>query len=275
MKKILGLIMAAVLAVSLAGCSTTQSSGVAPVSSSQVSSSAASSAENVELTIAAAASLTDVTKELATEYKTTAPNVTLTFTYGSSGALQTQIEQGAAADIFISAAKKQMDALEKESLLQEGTREDLLENKVVLITPKDSTLNIKSFDDLATDKVKKIALGDPASVPAGQYAQQVFTTLKSWDTVKAKANLGTDVRQVLTWVESGNVDCGVVYATDAATSDKVKVVCEAPAGSCDKVIYPVSVLKDSKSVDASKSFITFLKSDKAAAIFKKYGFVMA
>lgn len=265
MKKVGSLLLAAVLAVSMAGCSTSQSS----------SSAAYSAAPKVELTIAAAASLTDVSKDIAKAYKKEAPNVTLTFTYGSSGALQTQIEQGANVDIFMSAAKKQMDALQKENLLQTDTREDLLENKVVLITPKDSKSGIKSFDDLATGKVTKIALGDPASVPAGQYAQQVFTTLKTWDTVKPKANLGTDVRQVLTWVESGNVDCGVVYETDAATSSKIKVVCEAPAGSCDKVIYPVAALKSSKNIDAAKSFMKYLKSSKAVALFKKYGFAMA
>jgi molybdate transport system substrate-binding protein len=262
MKKILSLFVGLCMVASLAGCS----------SAGKGSSSAASSAPPAELTIAAAASLTDVTKEIATDYKKVAPNVTLTFTYGASGALQTQIEQGANVDIFMSAAQKQMDSLEKENLLATGTREDLLENKLVLITPKDSKLGIKSYDDVAGSKITKVALGDPASVPAGQYAQQVFTTLKSWDTVKAKVNYGTDVRQVLTWVESGNVDCGVVYSTDAATSKNVTVVCEAPAGSCDKIVYPVAVLKASQNSDAAKAFLTYLKTSPSSAVFKKYGF---
>lgn len=262
MKKIISIALAAGILL-LSGCSLNKSG--------QSSSSSAPAS----LTVAAAASLTDVTKEIATDYKKLQPNVTLTFTYGSSGALQTQIEQGAPVDVFMSAATKQMDALDKENLIDTSTRKNLLENKLVLITPKNSTLGIKSFSDVSGDKVKTVALGDPKSVPAGQYAQQVFTTLNTWDKVKAKANLGTDVRQVLSWVESGNADCGVVYATDAATSKNITVVCEAPAGSCDPVIYPVAALKSSKQAAAAGSFIKYLQTKRAAAIFEKYGFTMA
>jgi molybdate transport system substrate-binding protein len=151
---------------------------------------------------------------------------------------------------------------------------NLLENKLVLITPKNSTLGIKSFNDLANANVKKIAIGDPASVPAGQYAQQVFTSLKITDKVKSKLNQGTDVRQVLTWVESGNVDCGIVYLTDAKTSTNVAVVCEAPAGSCSKVVYPVAVLKTSKQAAAAESFIKYMQTSEIATLFKNYGFTV-
>ena len=266
MKKILCVLLAAGM-LTVAGCS--------PNTSSSSASSKSSSAQPVSITIAAAASLTDVTKDIATQYKKIAPNVTLTFTYGASGALQTQIEQGAPVDVFMSAAAKQMDALDKEGLIDSGTRINLLENKLVLITPKNSTLGIKSFNDLAAANVKKIAIGDPASVPAGQYANQVFTNLKIADQVKSKINMGTDVRQVLTWVESGNVDCGVVYATDAKTSDNVTVICEAPAGSCDKVVYPVAVVKSSKQATAAEDFIKYMQTSNAAALFTKYGFTMA
>ena len=269
MKKFLCMLLAASM-VSLFGCASNTS---ASSSASSVPSSSAKA--EINLTVAAAASLTDVTKEIATQYKKEAPNVTLTFTYGSSGALQTQIEQGAPVDIFMSAAKKQMDALDKKKLIDTGTRKDLLENKVVLITPKNSTLGIKSFNDLADAKVKKIAVGDPKSVPAGQYADQVFTSLKISDKVKSKLNLGTDVRQVLTWVESGNVDCGVVYSTDAKTSKNVTVVCEAPAGSCDKVVYPVAVVKNSKQPAAAADFIKFMQSAEITALFTNYGFTIA
>ena len=202
MKKIFCIILAAcAYTLSLAGCKAGTSSS---------SSAASPAAPKTTVTVAAAASLTDVSKEIAAAYKKAQPNVALTFTYGASGTLQTQIEQGAPVDIFMSAAAKQMDALESKNLIDKSTRVNLLENKVVLITPKGSALGIKSFADLASAKVKKIAVGDPASVPAGQYAEQVFTSLKIADKVKSKLNLGTDVRQVLTWVESGNVDCGVV-----------------------------------------------------------------
>lgn len=275
MKKLLCMILAASM-LSLAGCkagapSSSAASSAPSPSSTPVSSSTAA---NASLTIAAAASLTDVTKEIATQYKKANPNVTLTFTYGSSGALQTQIEQGAPVDIFMSAASKQMDALIKKNLIDTSTRKNLLENKVVLITPKNSTLGIKSFNDLTNSKVKKIAVGDPKSVPAGQYAEQVFSSLKISDKIKSKLNLGTDVRQVLTWVESGNVDCGVVYSTDAKTSTNVAVVCEAPAGSCSKVVYPVAVVKNSKQAAAAKDFLKFLQTSEIATLFKNYGFAV-
>lgn len=270
MKKVLCFILALSMALFFAGC-TTQKTG----SSSAATSTTSAAVQNVELTVAAAASLTDVSKELATAYQTVAPNVKLNFSYGASGTLQTQIEQGSPIDVFLSAATKQMDALDKEGLLQDGTKTKLLENKVVLIVPKNSALGLTSFNDLASDKVKKVAIGDPASVPAGQYAQTALTNLKIWDTVKAKSNLGTDVRQVLTWVESGNVDAGIVYSTDAMTSTNVTVVCEAPSGSVDKIIYPAAVLKSSKYVTESQEFVSFLKYDTAVAIFKKYGFSMA
>lgn len=268
MKKVLCVLVAACM-LSVAGCKTN------PTPTSSAASSNASSTEKIALTISAAASLTDVTKEITGKYKIVAPNVTLTFTYGSSGALQTQIEQGAPVDIFMSAAAKQMDALESKKLIDTSTRINLLENKVVLITPKNSTLGIKSFNDLADSKVKRIAIGDPASVPAGQYAQQVFTSLKLTDKVKPKLNLGTDVRQVLTWVESGNVDCGVVYATDAKTSSNVTVVCEAPSGSCKKVVYPVAVLKSSKQAAAAESFIKYIQTSEIQTLFTNYGFTVA
>lgn len=264
MRRILSIILALCLIPMFVGCAT-----------SGDRATPTPTAESIEITVAAAASLTDVTAELAEAYKDVAPNVMVTFTYGASGALQTQIEQGADIDLFLSAAQKQMNALEEQDLLLSGTRVDLLENKVVLITPTDSDKGITSFEDVATDKVEKVAIGDPESVPAGEYAKAVFTSLKIWDKASAKANLGTDVRQVLTWVESGDVDAGVVYATDAATTDKVKVITEAPAGSVDRIIYPAAVLKDSKNPDAAKAFLAFLQTDTAKAIFEDYGFVMA
>lgn len=268
MKKVLSFVLASSIALFMAGCTTQKSA----TSSGATGTTAA---QNIELTVAAAASLTDVSKDLATAYQSVAPNVKLNFTYGASGTLQTQIEQGSPVDVFISAATKQMDALDKESLLQDGTKTNLLENKLVMIVPKNSTLGLSSFNDLASSKVKKVAIGDPSSVPAGQYAQTALTYLKIWDTVKAKSTLGTDVRTVLTDVETGNVDAGLVYSTDAMTSSKVTVVCEAPEGSVDKIIYPVAVLKSSKYIQASQDFIKFLKSDAAVAIFQKYGFSMA
>lgn len=279
MKKSILITVALLLVFTLAACSAPQAveetAQTADAVTSEPAVTESPSAEKVQLTIAAAASLTDVTAEIAEAYKAAAPDVELTFTYASSGNLQTQIEEGAPVDIFMSAAQKQMNALEDEKLLADGTRSDLLENKVVLIVPADSALDITGFEDLATDKVSTVALGDPASVPAGQYAEEVLTSLQILDKVKEKANYGSDVRQVLTWVESGNVDCGVVYATDAATSDTVKVICEAPEGSVKAIVYPVAVLEQSANKEAAMQFIDFMKTDEIAAIFEKYGFKIA
>ncbi len=225
-----------------------------------------------EVTILAAASLTDVCTELSGIYAESHPDVKLTFSFGSSGALQTQIEEGAPADIFFSASTKQMDALNEQGLMDNDSIEKLLENKIVLIVPADSDKGISSFDDAVTDKVSMIGLGEPESVPAGQYAEEIFTSLGTLEQVKAKANYGTDVRTVLSWVETGDVDCGVVYATDAYSSDKVKIVAEAPEGSCKKVIYPAGIVSSSAHKEAAKEFMDFLGSDAGMEVFEKYGF---
>ncbi len=228
--------------------------------------------KNVNLTILAAASLTDVCGELETMYESENPGTELTFSYAGSGALQTQIEEGAPADIFFSASLKQMKALDEEGLMDSESITELLENKIVLIVPESSDKDISSFEDAGTDKVGMIGLGDTESVPVGQYAKEAFTTLGIWDAVDSKANYGSDVRTVLTWVESGDVDCGVVYATDAYTTDKVKIVATAPEGSCSKVIYPVGIVKSSDNKEAAQKLLEFFKSDKAMKVFEKYGF---
>jgi len=226
----------------------------------------------VELHVSAAASLTNVMNELAELYAKDNPDVKIIFNFGSSGALQQAIENGGAADLFYSAAQKQMNALEAAGELAEGTRKDLLRNEVVLIVPADSTKDITSYEEVATDKVEKIALGEPKGVPVGQYSEEIFTNLNILDEVKPKAFYGSDVRQVLAWTEGGEVDCGVVYATDAAISDKVKVICAAPEGTHKPVIYPAAAIKSSKNLDAAKKFLDFTASDAAKKIFNKYGF---
>jgi molybdate transport system substrate-binding protein len=168
-----------------------------------------------------------------------------------------------------------MDALDSKGLLLAGTRKDILRNEVVLIVPNDSSLGISSFQDLDHADVKKIALGEPQTVPAGEYAKEVLSSLGIYDAVNAKAVLAKDVRQVLTYVETGNVDAGIVYATDAQSSSKVKVVAKAPENSHEPVIYPVAALKSSKNPAAARRLIDFLSSPRARAIFQKYGFTLA
>jgi molybdate transport system substrate-binding protein len=228
----------------------------------------------LELNVSAAASLTDVLKEINTLYTQENPDVTITPNFASSGTLQQQIEQGAPVDVFLSAAAKQMDNLQKEELILNDTRQNLVNNTLVLIVPIDSTLGITSLNDLAADKVTQIAICDPKSSPAGTYAQQAFDELGITAKVGPKEVLGSDVRQVLTYVETGNVQAGLVYSTDALISTKVKVVASVLADVNAKIVYPLAVIKASKNVDAAKAYVAFLFSDKAKTIFEKYGFTM-
>ena len=227
----------------------------------------------VTLTISAAASLTEAMGEIKTLYSKEKPNVTINYNFGSSGTLQQQIEQGANVDLFFSAATKQMNALQKKGLLIDNTKVNLLGNSVVLITKSDSTLGINNFKDLENSKVKKIGLGEPKTVPVGQYSEEILTSLKILDKVKTKAVYGKDVKEVLSWVESGDADAGIVYGTDAKSSKKVKVV--ASAGKelyKTPVVYPVAIIKASKNINDTKAFLKYLSSDKAKAVFVKYGF---
>ena len=238
-----------------------------------VTSSPVSAQSNNNLLISAAASLKEALEELKPLYQQSKPNVNINYNFGSSGALQQQIEQGAPADIFISAAKKQVDALEQKGLLVPGTRNIIAKNRLVLVVPKNA-VGVTSFYSLKDAKVKKIAIGEPRSVPAGQYAQQVLEKLKIWSEIKSKLVFANNVRQVLASVESGNADAGLVYITDAKISDKVKVVVTADEKYHSPIIYPLAVVKRSKSVDAAKEFSQFLSSDQAKSVFKKYGFIL-
>ena len=228
-----------------------------------------------EINLAAAASLKNVYDEkLIPMFEQKYPGVKVTPTYASSGDLQTQIENGLEADVFMSAANKQMNALAEKGLIDNSTNVQSLENKVDLIVPADSNSNISSFDDLKNVN-GNIAIGDPESVPAGQYAQEVMNNTGIWSDVESKLSLGTDVTAVLNQVAEGSADCGIVYATDAKSNDKVKVVCEAPEDALKTpVIYPVAVLKDSKDADAAKLFLEFLQSKEAQDVFVDYGFTI-
>jgi len=227
----------------------------------------------IKLTISAAASLTEAMSEIETLYTKEKPNVTIDYNFGSSGSLQQQIEQGAEVDLFFSAATKQMDALQKKDLILEETKVNLLGNSVVIIVKNGSTSGISDFMDLTSAKINKVALGEPKTVPVGQYSEEIFTSLGIFDKIKTKAVYGKDVKEVLTWVETGNVDAGVVYATDAKTSQKVKVVVQASKDLYKtSVVYPVAVIKASINIDETKTFLKFLSGNIAKEVFVKYGF---
>jgi len=227
------------------------------------------------IVISAAASLTNAMNEIIVLYKKADPSLTVTPVYGASGTLRGQIEQGAPADIFFSAAESHMKKLSDEGFVADGTICRLLKNEVVLIVPKGAENTVSSFDSLISDSIKQIAIGEPASVPAGAYAKETLATLGMWDTLSAAGKLvyAKDVRQVLTYVEQGEVQAGLVYSTDAAVSNKVSVVCNAPADSHKPVIYPVAILKTAADNAEAKAFYTFLCSKDALAVFAKYGFL--
>ncbi|MBR6993605.1 MAG: molybdate ABC transporter substrate-binding protein [Methanobrevibacter sp.] len=233
------------------------------------------SLDGQEVHLAAAASLKNAfDNDLIPMFEQKYPGVKVTPTYASSGDLQTQIENGLETDVFMSAANKQMDALVEEGIIDNDTNLQFLENKVVLIVPADSDSNMSSFDDLK-DVKGNIAIGDPESVPAGQYAQQVLNNTGIWDDVESKLSLGTDVTAVLNQVAQGSAECGIVYATDANSTKDVKVICEAPEDALDTpVIYPIAALKNSTDSNATSAFIDFLQSQEAKDVFVDYGFTL-
>ncbi len=229
----------------------------------------------VELNISAAVSMKDALAEIQTNYLKKAPQVKLLYNLGASGSLQKQIEQGAPADIFISAAPKQMNELEAKNLINKATRKNLLENKLVLIVPKDSTLKISMLEELQNDAVKQISIGETKVVPAGQYAEQALKKLGVWEKIQSKIVFAKDVRSVLTYVDTGNVDAGLVYKTDAAASSKVKILAIAPEGSHDPIVYPAAVLAGSKNTKAAEEFLAYMAGPEGKPVFEKYGFVMS
>ena len=229
---------------------------------------------NTNLLISAAISLNNALEEVKPLYQQTKPNVNITYNFGASGSLQQQIENGAPVDIFVSAAQKQMDALQSKNLILTDTRRNLLTNSLVLIVPRNSS-SITSFRQLTSSRVKRIAIGEPRSVPAGQYAEEVFRNLGILAQVKPKFVLGNNVRQVLAAVESGNADAGVVYTTDAKTSNQVKQVATAAENLHSRIVYPVAILKGSKNIRAAGEYVQFLSSNRASTVFQKYGFGIA
>lgn len=225
-----------------------------------------------ELVVSAAASLQDALKEIQTAYETEHSSIKLRFNFGSSGALQQQIAQGAPADLFISAATGPMEQLVKAGLVEQSAVQTLVTNSVVLIRSADGPGVVRDWGDLTSDGVQRIAIGNPQHVPAGQYGQAVLESLDLWAGVEPRLILGEDVRQVLHYVASGEVQAGIVYGTDAATSSKVTVIATAPAGSHAPIRYPIAVVKGSKQATQAEHFTKYLLSEKGQQVLSKYGF---
>jgi molybdate transport system substrate-binding protein len=229
------------------------------------------SSRSPQLTISAAISLKDALEEIKPIYQTIHQDLEIIYNFSSSGSLQQQIEQGAPVDIFISAGNKQMDALESKKLLLVGTRQKLLTNQLVLVTPKNEKL-INKIQDLTQTNVEKIAMGEPHSVPAGQYTIEVLSYYQILDKIKSKIIYAKNVRQVLSYLETGNVNAGFVYLSDAKTSREIRLVEIFSKNSHSPIVYPIAVLKSSKNPKIAKEFSQFLFSRSAKKVFNKFGF---
>jgi len=225
------------------------------------------------LTVSGAASLQNALAPIAAACQRQYPHIRIEVNFGGSGALAQQIADGAPVDVFVSAAPQPMDRLEARGLVLTGTRRNLLRNEIVLIAPLNSAVP-RSFADLADAQIKLVAIGDPATVPAGDYARQVLTALNLWSRVQSKLVLGKDVRQVLGYIETGNADAGIVYATDARQSGRVRVAAVAPADTHTPVVYPVAVLRGTRNPAAARTFAAFLSGPEARAIFTAQGFTV-
>ncbi|KJR43160.1 molybdenum ABC transporter periplasmic molybdate-binding protein [Candidatus Magnetoovum chiemensis] len=218
-------------------------------------------------------SLKNAFEEIGTLFEKKEGKTKVMFNFASSGALAKQIEAGAPADVFASADQKEMDGLKEKGLIIANSRVNFAANTVVLIAPINSTLAIKSFDDLKSDSVKKIAIGDPATVPAGRYAEDVLNYYKILPAIKDKLVFGQQVRQVLDYVARAEVEAGVMYSTDAAIDLKhVSIAAVAPQDSHKPVVYPISVIKGSPNEELARKFISLVSSDEGQAVLNKYGF---
>lgn len=280
MRKIFALLIAAVMVLSFAACAAPATEETAAPEET------VPEAEPVELIVFAAASMTETMNQIAEMYKTVAPNVTLTYNFDSSGTLKTQIQEGAECDLFISAGQKQMNQLDitadpevntdKLDFVLEGTRINLLENRVTLCVPEGNPKDIKSFDDLA-DKLKEgsvlMAMGN-SDVPVGQYTQKILAFYGLDEEKLAKDGVityGTNVKEVTTQVTEASVDCGIVYCTDAFSAGLTPVD-YATKEMCGQVIYPAAVLNVSKNQEAAKEFLAYLQTDEAMKAFETVGF---
>lgn len=274
LKKILLSVFIAFLALTLISCSGKNKD----VETATENSKQEEKVEKKDLVVFAAASMTDVLEDLKNKYEEENNNVNLIFNFDSSGTLKTQIIEGADCDVFISAAQKQINELDPDNenyngkvSIQKDTRIDLLENKVTLVVAKGNAKNIDKFEDLNSDKVETIALGNE-DVPVGQYSEEILNNLGIFEKIQPKVTLGTNVREVASWVSENTVDAGIVYATDAKAYD-LEVVAQADDSMLDnKVIYPAAVLDNSKNKEEAKNFLEFLQTEEAAKVFEDAGF---
>ena len=294
MKKILALLLALTMVLALAACgqqaapapAATEAPAAEPEAPAEEAPAEEPAPESVELIVFAAASMTETMTEIKGLYEAANPGVTITYNFDSSGTLKTQIQEGADCDLFISAAPKQMNQLDSSKdaeanpdgldFVLQGSRINLLENKVALVVPDGNPKGVESFDQL----VEHLKAGDilfamgNSDVPVGQYTQKIFAFYELVEEDLANAGLityGTNVKEVTTQVKEGSVDCGVVYATDAFSAE-LAIVDTATKDMCGQVIYPAAVLNVSKNPEAAQAFLDYLTGPEATAVFEAVGF---
>ena len=229
-------------------------------------------AYSAEVNVCAGASLTDVMKEIAAAYEKQSGDKIM-FNFAASSLLARQITEGAPADIFFSADETRMDDLEKAGLIVPETRRDLLSNSLVIVVPNDSKLTIASPDELIT-KAQKIAISDPRAVPAGIYTKEYLSSLDLWEKLESKMVPTENVRAALAAVESGNVDAGFVYKTDANISKRVKVAFSVPVEKGPAIRYPVAIIREARNKSAAEGYLRYLESENARKLFERYGFIV-
>ena len=224
-----------------------------------------------ELTVFAAASLTDAITDISKSFES-GRTVKVYTNFAGSQTLQVQIERGAPADLFISASPKQMEALEEKGAIHKASRRNLLRNSLVLVAPIRSSHQIEKLDELTSSRIRRIAIGEPNSVPAGIYGTEALNRLGIWSGVRPKLIPGTDVRSVLAYTEAGEVDFGIVYKTDASLSEKVRIAYEFPTSSHSPIVYPAAVIWGAKHEDLAHLFLRYLETSEVKRVFEKYGF---
>ena len=262
MKKLLGILLMLGIVILTAGCGGGKDAA---------ETAEKPAAEEKELTVSIAASTKNAIDEIVKNYESENPGVKIKINSGGSGTLEQQITGGAPVDIFLSASKKNMDNLEEKGLLLEGTRQDLLKNSLVLIGSSDMKDKIKSIEDLKMQK-GKIALGELNTVPAGKYAKQAFEKLGMWTEIEKKAVYQKDVTAVLTIVDSGEIETGVIYSSDAMTLKSGFIIGEFAADTHDSIVYPAAIIKETKNKEEAEKFLRYLQNDTSKEIFSKYGF---
>lgn len=231
--------------------------------------------EKTELMVSAAISLKDALTRVAADFEKAHQDCKVALNFASSGQLMAQIETGAPVDVFFSAGTKEVDTLATKDMIVVDTRVNLVANQIVLIKNKAQELTLTRIDELTNPEFKRIAMGNPDSVPAGRYAKEALTFYKLYDAIQPKLVFGENVRQVLDYVARGEVEAGFVYSTDAKIEAQVDVVLEIPAEAHKPIIYPATVIKASQQIELGKAFLLFLQSQESQAVFKEYGFIEA